>query len=99
MRGIKSNGMLLAASNDAHDVVEPLAPPPGSAPGSRVWFGDARQQAPPMEPNPLGKKKVWEGVQPLLRTDGGCVAGFKGAAMQTDEGPVRAASLAGAHIG
>jgi hypothetical protein len=49
MWGIKSNGMLLAASNDAHGVAEPLAPPAGAAPGSRVWFGDARQQAPPME--------------------------------------------------
>lgn len=27
MRGIKSHGMLLCASNDAHDAVEPLRPP------------------------------------------------------------------------
>lgn len=27
MRGIKSQGMLLCASNDAHDAVEPLRPP------------------------------------------------------------------------
>jgi hypothetical protein len=52
-----------------------------------------------MEPNPLQKKKVWEGVQPLLRTDGARVANFKGAAMQTAEGLVTASTLTAAHIG
>lgn len=56
-------------------------------------------QAKPMEPNPLQKKKVWESVQPLLRTDDGKAANFKGATMQTVEGPVTAASLAAARIG
>lgn len=98
MRGIKSNGMLLAASNEEHTEVEPLWPP-SSAPGTRVWFGDKAEQAKPMEPNPLQKKKVWEGVQPLLRTDGAHVANFKGNVMQTAEGPVTASTLAGARIG
>ena len=52
-----------------------------------------------MEPNPLAKKKIWEGVQPVLRTDQNRVAGFKGAALRTAEGPVTAESLAGARIG
>lgn len=56
-------------------------------------------QAKAMEPNPLQKKKIWEGVQPVLRTDDSKVANFKGAVMQTAEGPVVAASLAGARIG
>ncbi|KAF8059373.1 PMA1 [Scenedesmus sp. PABB004] len=88
MRGIKSHGMLLAASNEEHTAVEPLAPAPGAAPGTRVWFGEQREQAAPMEPNPLAKRKVWEGVAPVLRTDGERAANFKGAAMRTDEGPV-----------
>ncbi|KAF6260145.1 hypothetical protein COO60DRAFT_1269643 [Scenedesmus sp. NREL 46B-D3] len=99
MRGIKSSGMLLAASNAEHTEVEPLLPAQGAAPGSRVWFGQHTEQAKPMEPNPLQKKKVWEGVQPLLRTDAALGANFKGAVMQTVEGPVTAASLAGARIG
>lgn len=158
MRGIKSAGMLLAASDAGHEVVEPLSPPPGAAPGSRVWWGEheqqvrerrlcwARQQqrrpgglshnvrcvsaqpaarwrardaralrlplrlplgcavpvpvqAKPMEPNPLTKKKVWEGVQPVLRTDAARRANFKGAAMRTAEGPVTSASLVDARIG
>jgi hypothetical protein len=52
-----------------------------------------------MEPNPLQKKKVWEGVQPVLRTDSSRVANFKGAAMQTAEGAVTAATLTAANIG
>jgi tRNA-binding EMAP/Myf-like protein len=44
MRGIKSHGMLLAASNEGHDVVEPLVPPQGAAPGARLWFGEHQDQ-------------------------------------------------------
>ncbi|CAN6470280.1 unnamed protein product [Victoria cruziana] len=39
MRGIKSNGMLLAASDAKHEHVELLSPPEGSASGERIWFG------------------------------------------------------------
>jgi aminoacyl tRNA synthase complex-interacting multifunctional protein 1 len=44
MRGIKSCGMLLAASNAEHTQVEPLVPAQGAAPGSRVWFGQQSEQ-------------------------------------------------------
>jgi tRNA-binding EMAP/Myf-like protein len=57
MRGIKSFGMLLAASNDAHDVVEPLAPPAGAAPGTRVWFGQQQAQVSWLG----GWVSLWEG--------------------------------------
>merc|ERR1711976_896564 len=36
MRGIVSHGMLLCASNDEDDVVEPLIPPAGATPGTRI---------------------------------------------------------------
>lgn len=39
MRGIKSNGMLMAASDASHENVELLLPPEGSIPGERIWFG------------------------------------------------------------
>jgi aminoacyl tRNA synthase complex-interacting multifunctional protein 1 len=54
MRGVKSNGMLLAASNAEHTVVELLSPPEGAAPGERVWFGaesDRATQSPAGSPN------------------------------------------------
>lgn len=39
MRGIKSSGMLMAASDSSHENVELLVPPEGSLPGERIWFG------------------------------------------------------------
>ncbi|KAG2493035.1 hypothetical protein HYH03_008698 [Edaphochlamys debaryana] len=99
MRGIKSNGMVLCASNDAHDVVEPLAPPAEAPVGERVWFGeDGKGQAAAAEPNRVQKKKLWEAVQPLLKTDADATARFRDAVMLTSAGPVRAVSLKGANI-
>ncbi|GAA6214829.1 aminoacyl tRNA synthase complex-interacting multifunctional protein 1 [Lates japonicus] len=77
MRGVVSQAMVMCASSP--DKVEILDPPSGAAPGERVTFqgfpGD-----PDKELNP--KKKVWEQVQPDLRTDGQCVATYKGAAFE-----------------
>jgi aminoacyl tRNA synthase complex-interacting multifunctional protein 1 len=44
------------------------------------------------------KKKLWEEVQPDLKTDGSKMAGYKGAIMSTSAGPITAASLAAANI-
>ncbi|KAL6755159.1 hypothetical protein V8C86DRAFT_3014427 [Haematococcus lacustris] len=99
MRGVKSHGMVLCASNSAHDQVEPLAPPPTSRPGERVWFGEGNAEQPPaVEANRLQKKKIWEAVQPLLRTNAQGVATFKGLPCLTATGPVVAASLVEAAI-
>lgn len=46
----------------------------------------------------MQKKKLWEAVQPLLKTDGAKVATFKGRAMTTSAGPVTAATLTNASI-
>ncbi|GAB4822132.1 hypothetical protein N2152v2_009178 [Parachlorella kessleri] len=99
MRGVKSNGMLLCASNAEHTEVEPLSPPEGAAVGERVFFGEeGREQGEAANPNQLQKKKIWEAVQPLLKTDGERVAGFQGRPMLTSAGPVTASTLAGANI-
>lgn len=91
--------MVLCASNADHTAVEPLAPPAGAPVGERVWFGEAgAEQGEAANPNQVQKKKLWEAVQPLLRTDGGCVAAFDGQPMLTSAGPVTAASLADATI-
>lgn len=55
MRGIKSNGMVLCASNAAHDAVEPLLPPADAPVGERVWFGEAKAQPAAAEPNRVQK--------------------------------------------
>lgn len=44
MRGVKSKGMLLCASNADHTAVEPLAPPEGAAVGERAWFGEGGKE-------------------------------------------------------
>ena len=44
MRGIKSSGMLMAASDASHENVELLVPPEDSLPGERVWFGSADEK-------------------------------------------------------
>ncbi|KAI6698966.1 hypothetical protein NL676_019085 [Syzygium grande] len=77
MRGVKSNGMLLAASDASHENVELLSPPEGSMPGERIWFGsedEKENQPPPATPNQVQKKKIWESVQPHLKTDASCHA-------------------------
>jgi len=100
MRGIKSHGMLLCASNDSHDVVQPLRPPAGAVPGERIGFGDDFATQPEADaPNRLQKKKVWEEAQPQLKTNDSCVASYEGIAMNTSAGPVTCESLAGANIG
>lgn len=44
------------------------------------------------------KKKVWEEVQPDLKTDAAGNAVYRGVPMMTNAGPVRAATLTGANI-
>ncbi|XP_044203105.1 aminoacyl tRNA synthase complex-interacting multifunctional protein 1-like [Thunnus albacares] len=75
--GVESQAMVMCASSP--DKVEILDPPSGAAPGDRVTFQGFPGE-PDKELNP--KKKVWEQVQPDLRTDGQCVATYKGAAFE-----------------
>ncbi|XP_060950292.1 aminoacyl tRNA synthase complex-interacting multifunctional protein 1a isoform X1 [Limanda limanda] len=77
MRGVVSQAMVMCASSP--DKVEILDPPSGAAPGDRVTFQGFPGE-PDKELNP--KKKVWEQVQPDLKTDGQCVATYKGAAFE-----------------
>ncbi|TVU13547.1 hypothetical protein EJB05_40607 [Eragrostis curvula] len=101
MRGIKSNGMLMAASDASHDNVELLTPPEGSVPGERVWFGsedEKDRQSDPASPNQVQKKKIWESVQPHLRTTDNCVAVLGEHPMRTSTGTVFCKSLQGARV-
>ncbi|GAX83746.1 hypothetical protein CEUSTIGMA_g11171.t1 [Chlamydomonas eustigma] len=99
MRGIKSNGMVLCASDESHECVEPLMPPEGAKIGQRIWFGEEGQnQAAAAEPNRIDKKKIWEALQPHLRTDEFKVANFQRLQMLTGSGPVTALSLPNACV-
>ncbi|KAM8842182.1 aminoacyl tRNA synthase complex-interacting multifunctional protein 1a [Synchiropus picturatus] len=77
MRGVVSQAMVMCASSP--DKVEILDPPSGAVPGDRVMFQGFPGE-PDKELNP--KKKVWEQIQPDLRTDDQCVATYKGSAFE-----------------
>ncbi|XP_031489740.1 uncharacterized protein LOC116257265 [Nymphaea colorata] len=101
MRGIKSNGMLLAASDAQHEHVELLLPPEGSALGERIWFGleeDKHEQQEAATPNQVQKKKIWEYVQPHLKTTSSCEAVLGGYPMRTSAGIIVCKSLKDANI-
>ncbi|XXG47268.1 hypothetical protein AAC387_Pa02g1940 [Persea americana] len=101
MRGIKSNGMLMAASDASHENVELLLPPEGSIPGERIWFGleeEKENQLDAATPNQVQKKKIWESVQPHLKTSDSCVATLGIHPMRTSAGVVVCKSLKNANI-
>ena len=91
MKGVESKAMLMCASVDEPRAVEPLDPPEGSAPGERVFFEDHASGKPDDELKP--KKKVWEKLQPDLRTNGDCIAEWQGNIMKTKLGNVKCKSL------
>ncbi|XVE90920.1 hypothetical protein DITRI_Ditri20bG0114700 [Diplodiscus trichospermus] len=101
MRGVKSCGMLMAASDGSHQNIELLVPPDASVPGERIWFGtehDKDNQPQPATPNQVQKKKIWELVQPHLKTDASCTAMLGDHLMRTSAGVVVCNSLKNAII-
>ncbi|KAI5670035.1 hypothetical protein M9H77_19888 [Catharanthus roseus] len=101
MRGVKSYGMLMAASDASHENVELLVPPEGSLPGQRIWFGNTEEienLPDAASPNQIQKKKIWELVQPHLRTDDSCIATLGMYTMRTPVGVVVSGSLRNARI-
>jgi glutamyl-tRNA synthetase len=88
--------MVLCASNETHDKVEFLIPPPGSVPGDRVFF-KGHEGEPEAQLNP--KKKVWESVQPDFTTrEGDLVALWKDVEWGTAKGLVKTFSIPKASI-
>ncbi|CAL5425408.1 unnamed protein product [Camellia sinensis] len=103
MRGIKSQAMVLAASDSDHtqDAVGfgtgvELVEPPQSAPvGERVTFPGFKGD-PDDILNP--KKKVWETVQVDLHTDKELVACYKDVPFTTSAGVCKVSSICGGSI-
>ncbi|KAK3554806.1 hypothetical protein QTP70_033758 [Hemibagrus guttatus] len=94
MRGIVSQAMVMCASTP--EKVEILDPPSGAEPGERITFQGFPGE-PDKELNP--KKKVWEQVQPDLRTDNQGVASYKGAAFEVaGKGVCKAQTLSNTSI-
>ncbi|KAJ3108870.1 Aminoacyl tRNA synthase complex-interacting multifunctional protein 1 [Phlyctochytrium planicorne] len=85
MRGVESQAMVLAATSVDGTTVELLEAPKGSKPGDRCWF-DTHIGTDFSQLN--AKKKIWEGVQPRLKTDT-----FKRASYVVDAAGVKTVSL------
>jgi tyrosyl-tRNA synthetase len=96
LRGVTSEAMVLAASNADHTAVELLIPPPDSKPGDRVFVEQHEDVNPEPVLNP--KKKIWETVQPDLKTNNSLIATYQGKALRTKSGEIKVASLIDANI-
>jgi methionyl-tRNA synthetase len=90
MRGVVSQAMVLCASDAEHTQVELVVPPEGAPVGELVTF-PGYPGVPDAQLNP--KKKIWEAIQPELRTSG-CEARYRDAAFTTSAGSCRVASIA-----
>lgn len=95
MRGIKSQGMLLCASDKDHTTVEVLTVAEGSKPGERIT-SDMFIDAPDPQLNP--KKKIFEKVQIDLTTNDSLEVTYKGELLRTSAGPILTPSLVNAAI-
>ncbi|CAI5976463.1 unnamed protein product [Closterium sp. NIES-65] len=84
VRDVVSAGLVLCASNEDHTVCRPVQPPEGAAIGEKITFAGVDGKAEEVL-NP--KKKLFEKLQPFLRTDGTGVAKFQDTPMMTTAGP------------
>uniref|UniRef100_A0A7S4B163 tRNA-binding domain-containing protein n=1 Tax=Chrysotila carterae TaxID=13221 RepID=A0A7S4B163_CHRCT len=67
MAGIESQGMVLCASDAEKTALDFVVPPPDAPAGARFeWPGYSGE---PETAKKMDKKKAWEAIQPLLRTD------------------------------
>ena len=95
LRGILSEGMVLAASNSDKTVVELVEPPKGCEIGEHVVF-EGFDYSPEAELKP--KLKIFEKISTHFKTDEEMVCVYKGVAFGTTLGPCRVASLKNATI-
>ena len=90
IRGLPSDGMVCAGSNEEHTIVELLDPPANTPIGTRVLFGDFCK----CDPVPVDKKgKLWQDVVPHCRIDENGVATYKGQPLHVAEGEIKVPTL------
>eukprot|EP00252_Welwitschia_mirabilis_P007445 TRINITY_DN1880_c0_g1_i1.p1 TRINITY_DN1880_c0_g1~~TRINITY_DN1880_c0_g1_i1.p1 ORF type:complete len:813 (-),score=184.82 TRINITY_DN1880_c0_g1_i1:280-2718(-) len=95
MRGIKSQAMVLAASNGDHTIVELVSPPENAPIGERLTFPGFEGE-PDDVLNP--KKKVWETILPDLQTSSDLVACYKSVPFTTSVGVCKVSSISSGSI-
>ncbi|KAK9088109.1 hypothetical protein Scep_027191 [Stephania cephalantha] len=106
MRGVKSNGMLLAPSMQDTRKLNFFFHQRFCLRLNRLWFGlncfccsdDILMVVALAFPVQVHKKKIWELVQPHLKTNSSCIAVLDGLPMRTSTGLVKCRSLQNANI-
>ncbi|PIA51040.1 hypothetical protein AQUCO_01100100v1 [Aquilegia coerulea] len=93
MRGVMSDGMVLAASNDDHTKVELVEPPISACVGERVTFPGFEG-----DPNDSYINKIFEKVQPDLHTDTELVACYRDVPFTTSAGVCKVSSISSGTI-
>jgi len=94
VRGEKSEGMVLCASNKPEGV-EFLSPPEGAKVGERVFFkGIKFDGEPDKKVSSKKKNSPWVACQADLKTNGKLLATYKGNPFMTSAGPCKVKSLA-----
>eukprot|EP00949_MAST-11_sp_MAST-11-sp1_P001377 g1377.t1 len=91
LAGFSSNGMVLCAKSQDESVVEFVDPPEGAKPGERIAVEGCSGE--PATPAKMKKKKIFQKIAVDLKTDGNCVACWKGKPLMTSAGPCTAPSL------
>ena len=96
MRGETSEAMVLCASAPDGTKIEFVDPPAGSQPGDKVFAEGYEAGQPDVQLNP--KKKVFETIQPDLKTNSDKVATYKGNPFKTSKGLCTVKSIVGGPI-
>ena len=91
MRGIVSEGMLLAASDGS--TVELVEPPADSVAGEAIRVDGFSEPCPDEQLKSKSAQKVWQRVAAGLQTNSMSVATFKGCSLRTVSGLCSVASL------
>mmetsp|Transcript_19325 Transcript_19325/g.21504 ORF Transcript_19325/g.21504 Transcript_19325/m.21504 type:complete len:409 (+) Transcript_19325:46-1272(+) len=94
--GVVSQGMVIAASSEDHSTVELVDPPADSKPGDKIKV-EGYDGEPDKRLNP--KRKVFQKLQPDLKTTDECVATYKGLPLMAPTGPCKTATMKNCHLG
>jgi len=100
-RKIRSEAMVICASNDEHTEVETLTPPPGCVPGDRLYVEDETSSKVPCDPviNLSSKINTFQSLQQFLGTNDECIAVFKGKPLLTSQGTLSVVSMKNSKLG